>query len=177
MRNWLVFTLFATALSAAAPLPTVRVRLDHSVSTERHNPGDRFTATLSKPAVLRGVTLPVGTRFTGHLTEADSSGRLTGRAVLRLTLDSYRLNGKEHRIRTNTLQRVSADHKKRNVTAIGGGAGLGAAIGAIAGGGKGAAIGAAAGAGAGTAGAYATGKRNVTLGAETPLIFTIRAQN
>ena len=32
MRNWLVFTLFATALSAAAPLPTVRVRLDHSVS-------------------------------------------------------------------------------------------------------------------------------------------------
>jgi hypothetical protein len=177
MRNWLLFTLFVGALPAAAPLPTVRVRLDHSVSTQRHNPGDRFTATLSKPAVLRGVTLPVGTRFRGRLTEADSSGRLTGRAVIRLTLDSYRLNGKEHRIRTNTLQRVSADHKKRNVTAIGGGAGIGAAIGAIAAGGKGAAIGAAAGAGAGTAGAYATGKRQLTLGAETPLTFTIRAQN
>jgi hypothetical protein len=174
MRNWLVFTLFVATLPAATPPPTVRVRLDHAVSTERHNAGDGFTATLSRPAVINGVKLPTGTRFRGHLTEADSSGRLTGRAVIRLTLDSYRLNGQEHRIRTNTLQRVSADHKKRNVTAIGGGAGLGAAIGAIAGGGKGAAIGAAAGAGAGTAGAYATGKKKLTLGAETPLTFTIR---
>jgi hypothetical protein len=69
---------------------------------------------------------------------------------------------------------VSADHKKRNAVAVGGGAGLGAAIGAIAGGGTGAAIGAAAGAGAGTAGAYATGKREVTLPAETALLFTVR---
>jgi hypothetical protein len=177
MRNWLVFTLFAAALPAATPVPTVRVRLDHTVTTKQHNAGDRFTATLYRPAVVNGIKLPTGTRFRGHVVESDSSGRLTGRAVMRLTLDAFAVNGKEHHIRTSTIRRLSADHKKRNAAAIGGTAGLGAALGAIAGGGKGAAIGAAAGAGAGTAGAYATGKRELTLPAETPLIFTIRGKN
>ena len=45
-------------------------------------------------------------------------------------------------MQTTSVNRVSAAHKKRNAILIGGGAGLGAAIGAIAGGGKGALIGA-----------------------------------
>ena len=73
------------------------------------------------------------------------------------------------------MDRVSASHKKRNGLLIGGGAGLGAAIGALAGGGKGALIGAGAGAGAGTVGAAATGRRQVGIGAETPLRFTLRS--
>ena len=52
---------------------------------------------------------------------------------------------------------------------------MGAAIGAVAGGGKGALIGAGAGAGAGTVTAAATGKRQVAIGAETLLRFTLRA--
>ena len=46
-------------------------------------------------------------------------------------------------------------------------------IGALAGGGKGALIGAPVGAGAGTAAAYFTGKKDVHLGAETPLTFEL----
>jgi hypothetical protein len=161
-------------VAATAPAPLVRVRLDHAVSTETHKPGDHFTATLSRPTKVHGKTLPTGTRFRGHLTAADDSGRLTGRAILGLTLDSYTFQGKQYPIRTSSVRRVSEDHKKRNTIAAGGGAGLGAAIGAIAGGGKGAAIGALAGAGAGTAGAYATGKRELTLPAETPLAFSVR---
>src|SRR5262249_28116343 len=102
-------------------------------------------------------------------------GRLKGRAVLGLRVDSFRLNGRQYRIETTSVDRVSAAHKKRNGILIGGGAGLGAAIGAIAGGGKGALIGAGAGAGAGTAGAAATGKREVGIVAETPLRFTLRS--
>jgi hypothetical protein len=64
---------------------------------------------------------------------------------------------------------------KRDAEFIGGGAGLGALVGALAGGGKGAAIGAAAGAGAGTAGAAATGKKEVEYPAETRLVFTTRS--
>jgi hypothetical protein len=73
------------------------------------------------------------------------------------------------------VERVGPAHKKRNAFLIGGGAGLGAAIGAIAGGGKGAAIGGLAGAGAGTAGAAATGKEELAIPAESALVFTMRA--
>ncbi len=57
-------------------------------------------------------------------------------------------------IKTTSIWAQGKSHKKRNLALIGGGTGLGAAIGAIAAGGTGAAIGAISGAGAGTAGAY-----------------------
>ena len=58
---------------------------------------------------------------------------------------------------------------------IGGGAGAGALIGALAGGGKGAAIGALVGGGAGTAGSAYTGNRDVTLPAESAVSFKLEA--
>jgi hypothetical protein len=95
--------------------------------------------------------------------------------VLGITLDSFELNGKSYKVQTSAQMRASAGHKKRNGVLIGGGAGLGAAIGALAGGGKGALIGAGAGAAAGTGGAAATGKENVAFAAETQLTFSLRA--
>jgi hypothetical protein len=62
-------------------------------------------------------------------------------------------------------------HSKSNVTKIGGGAALGAVIGAIAGGGKGAAIGTLAGGAAGTGAAAATGKKPATVDSEAILTF------
>jgi hypothetical protein len=154
----------------------LRVRLDQTLDTRRNRPGDNFTATLSAPLLVNSDTvLPTGTRVRGHVTAAAASGRMEGRARLGITLDSFHARGREHAIRTSSVERVGAAHKKRNGVLIGGGAGLGAAIGAIAGGGKGAAIGALAGAGAGTAGAAATGKEQLTLPAETALVFTLRA--
>jgi hypothetical protein len=58
---------------------------------------------------------------------------------------------------------------------IGGGAGAGALIGALAGGGKGAAIGALVGGGAGTAGSAFTGNRDVTLPAESAVSFKLES--
>jgi hypothetical protein len=163
----------AKVIPNGAPL---RVRIDESIDTRRNRVGDRFSATLSEPIEVGGRTLvPAGTRFSGHVTTAAASGRLKGRASLGLKLDSFRLNGREYPVQTTSVDRVSAAHKKRNGLLIGGGAGLGAAIGALAGGPKGALIGAGAGAGAGTAGAAATGKRQVGIGAETPLRFTLRS--
>jgi hypothetical protein len=92
-----------------------------------------------------------------------------------ITLDSFQQAGSEHRVTTSLDVVRSGSHKKRNIELIGGGAGLGALIGGIAGGGKGVAIGAGAGAGAGTAGAYATGKKHVVIPAETVLSFTVKA--
>jgi outer membrane lipoprotein SlyB len=100
---------------------------------------------------------------------------LKGRAVLSVRLATVAVDGKEFAVSTNEVVRQSESHKKRNIGIIGGGSGLGAAIGAIAGGGKGALIGAAAGAGAGTAGAAATGKLQVSLPVETALSFSLKS--
>lgn len=154
----------------------LHVRIDESIDTRRNRAGDGFSATLSQPVEHNGrVLIPAGTVFRGHVTSASASGRLKGRAQLGIALDSFRLNGRQYRVTTTSVDRVSEAHKKRNGFLIGGGAGLGAAIGAIAGGGKGALIGAGAGAGAGTAGAAFTGKKEVGIGAETPLRFTLRS--
>jgi hypothetical protein len=63
--------------------------------------------------------------------------------------------------------------KKRDAAIIGGGAGLGAAIGAIAGGKKGAGIGAAVGGGAGTGTVLATKGKELNYPPETRLSFTL----
>jgi hypothetical protein len=173
----------APATEASAPSAVViprssvlRVRIDQGIDTRRNRAGDHFHASLAAPVLVHGkAVLPRGTEFTGHITQSDASGRLKGRAVLAVTLDSFRLNGKEYRVHTSSVERVSAAHKKRNLGFIGGGTGLGAALGAIAGGGKGALIGAAAGAAAGTAGAAATGKLEVGIGAESVLTFPLSA--
>ncbi len=160
-------------IPAGTPL---HVRVDEAIDTRRNRAGDGFTATLDQPVQREGrVLVPAGTAFHGHVTNATASGRMKGRAQLGLALDTFQLNGREYSVSTTTVDRVSASHKKRNGILIGGGAGLGAALGAIAGGGKGALIGAGAGAGAGTAGAALTGKKEVGIGAETPLRFTLRS--
>ncbi len=158
------------------PAGTVlRVRLSHHVDTARNRAGDHFTAILDAP-LLDGthVTIPKGTLFTGHLAAAKPSGRLRGRAVLELTLDSFELDGITRQVTTSAVSRVSDGHKRRNTGLIGGAAGVGALLGAIAGGAKGALIGAGAGVAAGTAGAAATGRRNVRLPAESLLVFTLK---
>ena len=109
----------------------------------------------------------------GHVVDAQASGRLSGIARLVLTLDSVEVDGESSAIATDDEGRVGKNHNKRNGVLIGGGAGLGALIGGIAGGGKGALIGSAAGAGAGTAGAAYTGKKDIRVPAETRLTFRL----
>jgi hypothetical protein len=93
---------------------------------------------------------------------------------MELALVSFQLNGATYPIETGPKTRVSGSHKKRNLALIGGGGGVGAAIGAIAHGGAGALIGGGAGVAAGATAALVTGRKNVTLPAETPLVFSLR---
>lgn len=173
----------APAPPAARPVATariprgtiLRVRLDSAVDTKHNRSGDRFYASLYTPVVIGNeMLLPRGTRFYGHVTEAKPSGRLRGRAVLGLELDSFRHDGRIYTISTGPVDRVSKGHKKRNLLLIGGGSGFGAGVGALAAGGPGALIGAAAGAAAGTGGAIITGKRNIAFPVESRLSFQLR---
>jgi hypothetical protein len=121
-------------IAAAQTIPAgtrIHVRLDQTVDTVRSGAGEKFSATLETPITVgESTVVPKGTAFRGHVTTSSESGRLKGRAVLGITLDSLELNGKSYKVETSADSRVSGGHKKRNGVMIGGGAGLGAAIGA-----------------------------------------------
>ena len=163
--------------SKAVEIPAgtaIRVSLDHSISSANSREGDTFSATLANPIVVDGKTvIPSGARARGMLIGAHSSGRLSGRAYLGLTLTSLEVDGKRYEVNTTGVSRVSSGHKKRNWGWIGGGAAGGALIGALAGGGKGALIGAPVGAGSGLAVAAITGKKNTGFHTGQELSFRL----
>jgi len=172
---------FAGASLAAKPkmetIPQggiIEVKLDQAVASNRNRPGDTFEATVARPVEVDGkVVIPEGTPVQGRVVYARRSGRLSGVAQLRLTLDSLQMNRTSFELHTNTVGRHGGNHKKRNIALIGGSGGGGALIGAIAAGGKGALIGGPIGAGAGITASALTGKKDFVLPAETRLSFRL----
>jgi len=157
------------------PGTRIRVRLDQTLDTKYTRAGSTFQATLEEPIVEGDrVVVPRHTRFSGEVVASKRSGRFRGRAYLHVALRSFRLNGVKYRIATATDSRASGSHKKRNLALVGGGSATGAGIGAIAGGGAGALIGAGVGAAAGATTEFITGKKDVRLPAETPMVFSLR---
>jgi hypothetical protein len=152
----------------------ITVRLVEMLSTKSNNSGDKFNASLAEPIEVNGQTVAnTGDRLSGTVVDAEPLGRFKGGAKLQLTLDGITINGKRYGLQTASVNRTQKGKGKRTGAMIGGGAGLGAIIGGIAGGGKGAAIGALVGGGAGTAGAAYTGNSNITLPAESLLSFKL----
>ena len=148
------------------------VTLDETLASNLNNAGDNFAASLSEPVMEDGkIIIPAGAHVTGRVVDAKDAGRLHVPARLSVALSSVEVDGKSYDIETNTFAETGKNHNKRNLGFIGGGAAGGALLGGLAGGGKGALIGTAIGAGAGTAGAAATGKKDISLPAETHLRF------
>jgi hypothetical protein len=169
------------AKQAQAPQPvvipagtTLTVRLGDAVGSKISQAGQSFSATLANSVQVSGQTIiPAGASAAGNVVDAKPLGRFAGGASLSLKLTSVTVNGQQMPVETSTVTHTAKGKGKRTGAMVGGGAGLGAIVGALAGGGKGAAIGAVAGAGAGTAGTAFTGNKDIVLPAESAVSFTL----
>jgi hypothetical protein len=170
---WLAKTMSSTPMTVPSGT-SIAVRIDRTLASNEASPGDRFGATVVEPIEVNGrPVIPQGSQVEGVVVNAHASGNLKGVARMRLTLETVDVNGHTYELHTGTVARFGPNHKKHNWEYIGGGAGSGALIGALAAGGKGALIGGPVGAGAGLAVAAITGERNVRIPAETVLIFKL----
>ena len=152
----------------------LRIRLDRDLGSKISQPGDAFSASVADDVVVHGQTIiPRGARADGTVVDAKPLGRFKGGALLSVRLDRVHTRWGSYPVSTGTIDRAEQGKGKRSAGFIGGGAGLGALIGGLAGGGKGAAIGALAGGGAGTAGGAFTGNKQIVLPAETLLTFRL----
>lgn len=173
----------APAAKAPAPAPPpppkvyvvpagthVLVRMGQTLSAKTANVGDGFTGTLAQSIVVDGTNvLKAGTPVSGTVAAAKGRGRFKGAGDLGIALSRIG----PYTVSSGVYEKVAKGKGKRTATMVGGGAGLGALIGGLAGGGKGALIGGLAGAGAGTAGAAYTGNQDIVIPAESTVTFRL----
>jgi len=153
----------------------LNVFLTDPINTGKNKTGETFTGSIADPVVVNGETvIERGAAVKGKIVEAEGSGRVKGKANIRLALTSIVAKDKSYAIETRDFAAEADSSTKRDAGIIAGGGGVGAAIGAIAGGKKGAATGAIIGAAAGTGGVLATKGKEVELGSETKLTFALQ---
>lgn len=159
-------------LPAGTSLP---VRLVEEINTKTAKAGDLFHATVLSDVTADGfVLIPHDSVLIGRVISAQSAGRFTGYPELSLELTGFVLNTPNGPQRvgliTDPLSSKGKGRGKNTAEKAGGGAALGAIIGAIAGGGTGAAIGAVAGGGLG-AGTNIKRGQEIDLKSEQLLTF------
>jgi hypothetical protein len=164
-----------TGETATIPAGTsLTFTLGETISTETSESGDTFTATLADAVVIDGRELiPAGATATGQIAEAVESGRVRGRASIRLTISEVEHDGDSYDLETSEYHAVAEASTGEDAATIGAGAGIGAAVGAVLGGGDGAAKGAAIGGGGGTAVVLATTGDDIELPAGTRITFVL----
>ena len=153
----------------------ISVRLGVSLSTDQNQSGDVFSASVDEPVVAGGFIIAErGARAQGRVVESTKAGRVKGLAHLAIQLTGFHTaDGQRIRIQTLAFQRYGPRSEGEDAAKMGGGAALGAIIGAVAGGGKGAAIGAGVGGAAGAGTVMATRGKPASLASETRISFRL----
>ena len=153
---------------------SLSIVLDTEVASATSQIEDPVRGHLGRGITIKGLeALPRGTRVSGVVTDAKSSGKVKGLASVAFRFTDVRVGDEVQRIHTSAVSRQAKSTKGKDAKKIGIGAGAGALIGGIAGGGKGAAIGAGIGGGAGTGVVLATKGEEVTVPAGTTVTASL----
>jgi hypothetical protein len=134
-------------------------------------------ATLERPLIVDAEEVAsAGIPVRAKVTYVRRSGRFHHAGYLTLRLASIDIRDRRFRLESTAIRDKGDSHTRSNVEKIGGGAELGAIIGAVAGDGKGALLGSLLGAGAGTGVAAATGRRAAEFTRESVYEFDLTSE-
>jgi hypothetical protein len=153
----------------------IPVRVTEWLSSDKNQPGDRFSATLEQPLVAKGWVVAVrGQVVTGRIAVAKKAPRGGGASELGVELSELTLvDGQVLPVRTQLLQSSAGTATGRNAAAVATTTGVGAVVGGAAEGGEGAAVGAVIGATAGIVGVMSTRGKPTVIPPETMLTFRL----
>jgi hypothetical protein len=165
-----------SAQPAAITVPAgtlINVRLTEGIDVDVAQAGMKVKGRVDDPiSVGDKIVIPREAGAVVQAVKVAQSGAFKGSDSISLKLNSVSIAGRVYDVATEYAVVASKGEGKRTARKVGGGAGLGAIVGGIAGGGEGAAIGALVGGFAGTAVA-ASGEEHLKLPAETRLQFKL----
>jgi len=158
----------------------LNLELNDYLSTRLTKEGNPFTATLTVPVTVSDrLVIPKGSLVSGTVSRVVRPGRFRGKAILNLSFQSVRIQGRGELPIVASLSRLNTPQGGAEVMEEGGVRGdgstgrdagrvaapglAGAGIGAIAGGGKGAAIGAGIGVAVGLGTVFTTRGKDLDL--------------
>jgi len=153
----------------------VTVRVDQTLSSDKNQAGDGFSASLARPLIADGLVVArQGQALGGRVVDAKKAGRVSGVSHLQVSLYSLTLaDGQQVPVETALTSITGPTSKGRDAGAIAATTATGAAIGAAAAWGTGAAIGAGAGLVAGAVGVLVTRGHPTIIYPESQLTFRL----
>lgn len=162
----------AVTLTAGTVIP---IRLTETLDSGKTQSNSVFHGALAADLIVNGmIAAPRGADVTGRVITAKDAAHFAGSSELSIELTSIRAWNQKITVVTDPYTKQGAARGKNTAIKTGGGAALGAIIGALAGGGRGAAIGAAAGGGLGAGANGVTRGQQVQIPSETLVNFNLQ---
>jgi hypothetical protein len=151
------------------------IRVNQTLSSDRNQVGDAFTASLVKPIVVNGVIVADrGQTIAGRVASIEKGGHFKGSSKLGIELTEMTLvDGSQIPVRSALVSHTGPGEAGRDAAVIGTTTVVGAAAGAAADFGRGAAIGAGAGAAAGIIGVLAAKGYPAVVTPESVMTFRV----
>jgi hypothetical protein len=154
----------------------VPVRITEALSSKDAQPNQVFHGSLAGDLIADGmVAVPHGATVTGRVVDAKDAAHFKGSSLLSIELTQINTRNRQIPVVTEAYSKEGEGRGKNTAVKTGGGAAVGAIIGALAGGGRGAAIGAAAGGATGAGVNAVTRGQQVQIQPETLINFRLQS--